>query len=79
MPSASTLLSVGGFLLLPEDELWSFGLALGEQAVRINPFDHAPDELPADPPSNVGTYWIWAFPVAEAWVRDGGTVWPWNA
>jgi hypothetical protein len=50
-----------------------------KHAVRTNPFDHAPDELATDPPANVDSYWVWAFPAAEAWVRDGGTVWPWNA
>ncbi len=50
-----------------------------KHAVRVNPFEHAPDDLPTDEPSNLNTFWVWAFPAAEAWVRDGGTVWPWNA
>jgi len=50
-----------------------------KQGVRINPFDHGPEELTMDPPANLNMFWAWAFPAAEAWVRDGGTIWPWNA
>jgi hypothetical protein len=50
-----------------------------KQAVRMNPFDHAPEQLTLDPPANLKMFWAWAFPAAEAWVRDGGTIWPWNA
>ncbi len=50
-----------------------------KQGVRINPFDHAPDDVPVGEPANLNAFWVWAFPAAEAWVRDGGTVWPWNA
>lgn len=50
-----------------------------KQGVRTNPFDHAPEELPVEPPPNVGSSWVWAFPAAAAWVGEGGTLWPWNA
>jgi hypothetical protein len=48
-----------------------------QQGVAINPFDHA-RELPVEQPKNVKPFTAWAWPEAEAWIRDGGCVWPWT-
>lgn len=43
-----------------------------KHAVRMNPFDHAPEQLTMDPPANLNMFWAWAFPAAEAWVAMAG-------
>jgi hypothetical protein len=60
--------------LLARVEKW-----MKRSGVRLDPFDHAPDEPPVERPANVKPFAVWAHPHAAQWVRGGGSVWPWNA
>lgn len=46
---------------------------------QLDPFEHAPEALPVDPPRNTKPFRVWAHRHAAEWVRCGGRVWPWNA
>jgi hypothetical protein len=49
------------------------------QSTKVDPFDHAPEEVRERKPENLRAFSTWAFPSAWEWIRNGGGVWPWNA
>jgi hypothetical protein len=46
------------------------------EAIKLDPFDHAPDEVRLERPRGRKRPPVRAFPHAAAWVRGGGPVWP---
>jgi hypothetical protein len=60
--------------LLARVERW-----MKQKGVKLNSFDHAPDELSVERPLNEKPFAVWALPHAARWVTDGGSVWPWSA
>jgi hypothetical protein len=49
------------------------------QSTKVDPFDHAPEEVRERKPENLRAFSTWVFPSAWEWIRNGGRVWPWNA
>jgi len=44
---------------------------------KVNPFRHC-SGLARPAPSNLATFWVAAWPVGQAWIDDGGELWPWD-
>lgn len=48
------------------------------EGTKLNPFDHAPDDPPLERPEHEKPFAVFALPHAGRWVREGGSVWPWD-